>query len=118
MRAVGVDIDVDKRIPMGGGLGGGSSDAASRAARAQSAVGRRLAARPRSLQIGLALGADVPFFLVRRAGVRARCRRACSTPVIAAAHAGSRVVVPPIAIVDRRDFRGAGIDTQRRRRRK
>ena len=60
---LGVDIAVDKRIPLGGGLGGGSSDAASRAARAQPAVGSRPAARASSLRSALALGADVPFFL-------------------------------------------------------
>ena len=59
---LGVEIALDKRIPMGGGLGGGSSDAAT----VLLALNRlwdlhwpceRLAA------LGLRLGADVPFFV-------------------------------------------------------
>ena len=58
----GVDIAVAKRIPLGGGLGGGSSDAASVLLALNRLWGARL---PRTdlMRIGLALGADVPFFL-------------------------------------------------------
>ncbi len=59
---LGVDITIDKRIPMGGGLGGGSSDAATTLL-----VLNRLwnldLPRARLMQIGLALGADVPVFV-------------------------------------------------------
>ena len=58
----GVDIAVVKRIPIGGGLGGGSSDAAS----ALLALNRLWAlgmTRTDLAVIGVALGADVPFFL-------------------------------------------------------
>jgi 4-diphosphocytidyl-2-C-methyl-D-erythritol kinase len=58
----GARIEVDKRIPMGGGLGGGSSDAAT-----VLLVLNRLwqcGFDPEALgEIGLALGADVPFFV-------------------------------------------------------
>jgi 4-diphosphocytidyl-2-C-methyl-D-erythritol kinase len=60
--SLGVDIAVTKRIPQGGGLGGGSSDAASVLLALNRLWGARL---PRAdlMRIGLALGADVPFFL-------------------------------------------------------
>lgn len=58
----GVDIDVVKRIPLGGGLGGGSSDAASTLLGLNRLWELGLSRRD-LLRIGLALGADVPFFV-------------------------------------------------------
>jgi 4-diphosphocytidyl-2-C-methyl-D-erythritol kinase len=58
----GVDLAIDKRIPQGGGLGGGSSDAAS-VLIALNALWRLRWPRERLARIGAALGADVPFFL-------------------------------------------------------
>lgn len=58
----GAEIRIDKAIPMGAGLGGGSSDAASTLL----ALNRLWALRlPRTalIEIGATLGADVPFFL-------------------------------------------------------
>lgn len=58
----GVDISIDKQIPWGAGLGGGSSNAASvlLALNRLWGVGWPLS---RLLDLGLELGADVPFFL-------------------------------------------------------
>ena len=59
---LGCEISVEKRIPMGGGLGGGSSDAATtlvalnRLWKMNRTVGELAA-------IGLTLGADVPVFV-------------------------------------------------------
>ena len=58
----GVEIAVLKRIPMGGGLGGGSSDAASVLLGLNRLWDLGLS-RARLQSIGLALGADVPFFV-------------------------------------------------------
>ena len=60
--ALGADIDVEKHIPMGGGLGGGSSDAATALLVLDALWNLRLG-REKLAAIGLALGADVPFFV-------------------------------------------------------
>ncbi|MFH2140161.1 MAG: 4-(cytidine 5'-diphospho)-2-C-methyl-D-erythritol kinase [Pseudomonadota bacterium] len=59
---LGVDIEVEKRIPMGGGLGGGSSDAATTLLALNKLWGLGLS-RERLMALGLALGADVPVFV-------------------------------------------------------
>jgi 4-diphosphocytidyl-2-C-methyl-D-erythritol kinase len=66
----GADITIDKRVPSGAGLGGGSSDAASTLL-ALNRLWQLDWPLERLLPIGLALGADVPFFL---AGKNARAR--------------------------------------------
>ncbi len=60
--ALGVDITVEKRIPMGGGLGGGSSDAATTLIALNRLWSLDLT-RTRLMQLGLRLGADVPVFI-------------------------------------------------------
>ncbi len=58
----GVHITLRKRVPVGRGLGGGSSDAAAALAGLLQLHGRRIAS-DRLLEIAVSLGADVPFFL-------------------------------------------------------
>ncbi len=60
--AEGVAIAVDKRIPLGGGLGGGSSDAAS-VLLALNRLWRCGLERSELAKLGATLGADVPFFV-------------------------------------------------------
>ena len=58
----GLGIDIDKRLPLGGGLGGGSSDAAT----VLLGLNRfwQLGLTRRALMaLALELGADVPFFI-------------------------------------------------------
>lgn len=58
----GVDIEVEKRIPMGGGLGGGSSDAASVLVALDHLWGTGLP-EDELAELGRRLGADVPVFV-------------------------------------------------------
>ena len=59
---LGADIAVEKRIPMGGGFGGGSSDAATVLVALNLLWGLGLQA-DRLAAMGLELGADVPVFV-------------------------------------------------------
>ena len=61
-QAIGLDIELRKRIPMGAGLGGGSSDAAA------TIIGlNRLFqlgwSQAQMADVGQSFGSDVPFFL-------------------------------------------------------
>lgn len=58
----GVRIEVEKNLPMGGGLGGGSSDAATTLVVLNELWGLGLTTE-KLMKLGLALGADVPIFV-------------------------------------------------------
>ena len=58
----GVDIRLAKRLPLGGGLGGGSSDAATVLLALNRLWGTKLSSAQLQ-RIGLELGADVPIFI-------------------------------------------------------
>lgn len=62
----GADILLDKQLPMGGGLGGGSSDAATTLVALNQLWSAGLSV-PQLADIGLQLGADVPVFVHGRA---------------------------------------------------
>jgi 4-diphosphocytidyl-2-C-methyl-D-erythritol kinase len=63
---MGVEISIDKRIPIGGGLGGGSSNAATTLLALNRLWGLDLS-RSELAVIGLTLGADVPVFVMGHA---------------------------------------------------
>lgn len=64
----GVDINIQKRIPLGAGLGGGSSNTAT-TMKALNQLLRLNLPRKRLMEIGLGIGADVPFFFLEGAAI-------------------------------------------------
>lgn len=91
----GVDITIDKHIPVGGGLGGGSSDAATTLIALDHLWNLGLG-RTRLAQLGLRLGADVPFFLFGQNAFVEGVGELMSAVVLPAAWYA--VLVPPIVV--------------------
>jgi 4-diphosphocytidyl-2-C-methyl-D-erythritol kinase len=93
--ALGVDIGLYKRIPVGGGLGGGSSDAATTLV-ALDRVWNLGLGRQRLQSLGLRLGADVPVFVFGHSafaeGVGEQLRALRLPPV------WYLVLVPPVSV--------------------
>ncbi len=58
----GVCVEIEKNLPMGGGLGGGSSDAATTLVVLNKLWGLQLPV-PQLMELGVTLGADVPVFV-------------------------------------------------------
>ena len=65
---LGCDLSIDKQVPSGAGLGGGSSDAASTLLALNRLWGLNWS-RARPAELALGLGADVPFFLGNGAAI-------------------------------------------------
>ena len=96
----GVRITLEKQIPVGGGLGGGSSDAAATLLGLQQLTGGPL---PRQELISLAkgLGADVPFFLWESGWALGRGRGDELEPLSISASLWHLVVFPKFPIPTR-----------------
>jgi 4-diphosphocytidyl-2-C-methyl-D-erythritol kinase len=102
----GVTLHVEKRLPMGGGLGGGSSDAATTLI----ALNRLWQTGLDSLQLqrtGLALGADVPVFIHGRTAFAEGVGEHFTDLVVPAAW--YLVLVPEVAVPTQEIFRSAGL---------
>jgi 4-diphosphocytidyl-2-C-methyl-D-erythritol kinase len=63
--APGLAVRLDKGVPMGAGLGGGSADAAAVLRALNERAGPRALGEAALARLGAAVGADVPFFLGR-----------------------------------------------------
>lgn len=99
--AFGADITLDKRLPMGGGLGGGSSDAATTLL-ALNRLWQLDLPRAQLLELALQLGADVPVFVAGdnafAEGIGERL-----TPIVLPS-AWYLVLTPPVAVSTARVF--------------
>jgi 4-diphosphocytidyl-2-C-methyl-D-erythritol kinase len=101
-----VRIRIHKRIPMGGGLGGGSSDAAAVVLALPVLTGRRLE-ESRLEAIAAGLGSDVGFFLKGGTAIGlGRGEVLYPGPEITARHA--LIVVPPEAVSTAEAYAGLG----------
>jgi 4-diphosphocytidyl-2-C-methyl-D-erythritol kinase len=64
----GVTVEIEKRIPLGAGLGGGSSNAATTLKGLNQLLEMNLS-RKELMELGLEIGADVPFFFLKGAAL-------------------------------------------------
>lgn len=99
--AFGVDIDLEKRLPMGGGLGGGSSDAAT-VLLALNHLWQTGLSRKRLQALALPLGADVPVFVYGQSALAGGIGEEL-TP-LALPPAWYLVLTPPVAVPTARVF--------------
>ncbi len=104
--AAGTTIAVEKRIPLGGGLGGGSSDAATALLALNELWGTGLA-RTDLARLGLALGADVPFFLHGRNALGEGIGEVLTTLVLPPSW--YVVIAPQVAVPTREIFNSAAL---------
>jgi 4-diphosphocytidyl-2-C-methyl-D-erythritol kinase len=95
-------IDLGKEIPIGAGLGGGSSDAAT--VLRMMALLCRIDEPARLAQIALGLGADVPFFL-NPVPARVRGIGEQIMPLAAIANFALLIAVPPVEVATATVFR-------------
>ncbi len=98
---LGCNIWLDKRIPMGGGLGGGSSDAATTLMALNELWNVHLE-RDELQKIGLELGADVPFFIFGRTAFAEGVGESLTAVDIPALW--YVVITPPVAVATARVF--------------
>jgi len=64
----GVRIEIEKRIPLGAGLGGGSSNAAA-TLKALNQLLKMGLSKKELMEMGVGIGADVPFFILEGAAI-------------------------------------------------
>jgi 4-diphosphocytidyl-2-C-methyl-D-erythritol kinase len=104
--ALGADIEVVKRVPLGAGLGGGSSDAATVLLALNRLWGSGLA-RAELQALGLTLGADVPVFIFGQSAFAQGIGEVLEP--IELAPAWYVVLTPPVAVPTARIFAHPGL---------
>lgn len=101
----GVSILLEKRIPAGSGLGGGSSDAAAVLKGTLQLYGARLPSEELS-RLALKVGADVPFFLVGGCALAEGIGEKL-TPVEPAGDTPVVLALPPVTVSTQWAYRAA-----------
>lgn len=93
----GFAIEIDKRIPVGGGLGGGSADAAA-VLRALDALAPEALGEDRLIEIAARVGSDVPYLVSTDAAAFAtgRGESLLAMPSLGEAHVA--LVCPPFGV--------------------
>lgn len=111
-RPGGAEIRLDKHIPAGAGLGGGSSNAAGVLLGLNRLHGAPLS-RARLLALGRGLGADVPFFIFQSpalvSGIGDRLERYARIPPLTAV-----VVSPPFSVSTRMVYQNLNLQLTNR----
>lgn len=101
---LGADLALEKRLPVGGGLGGGSSDAAT-VLLVLNRLWKLNLRRNRLMEIAVKLGADVPFFIFGESalgeGIGERLTALALEP------AWYLLLVPQVAVSTKEIFAGA-----------
>lgn len=101
-----VRFRLEKRIPMGSGMGGGSSDAAAVLLGLPALLGKQLSMEQR-IGLGAALGSDVPFFLLGGTALAlGRGTELYPLPDLAPEHV--LVIAPPVHVSTAEAYGGLG----------
>lgn len=93
--ALGADFTVEKNLPLGGGLGGGSSDAAT-VLLVLNRFWRTDLSRATLMQLGLRLGADVPLFVCGQNAIGEGVGERLTA--LALPRAWYLVLIPPVSV--------------------
>ena len=104
--ALGCEISLEKILPAGGGLGGGSSDAAT-VLLALNRLWKLHLSRAVLMEIGLGLGADVPFFVFGRNALGAGVGERLAALELAAAW--YLILVPQVPVSTKEIFSDASL---------
>ena len=107
---LGARIAIEKNIPAGAGLGGGSSDAATTLL-ALNRLWQLNLDRAALIQIGVTIGADVPFFLYGRSAMVAGIGEQLQ-PIESLPHLPMVVVYPGVALSTREVFQHFDVEEQ------
>lgn len=107
----GFEIELEKRIPAGGGLGGGSADAGA-VLRLLDHLSPRPLGEPALLELAVALGADVPFLTATasRALAWGRGERLLALPPLPPAHV--TLLLPGVGVATADAFRWLAADRE------